>query len=100
MSGLARDAASSPASQPALLGAAGIAADVRIAAVLVAHVVVIQADDPHTTGGESIPQPALQLLGAIVGNGEVGLVGAIADRAVAQLVLVIARGRHPGPVAR
>src|SRR5262249_26468419 len=86
--------------QPSPLGAAGVAADIGVATVLVAHVVVVQADDAHATSGEGVPQPALQRIGAVVGDGEVGLVGAVADRAVAQLVLVVAGGGHPGAVTR
>ena len=43
--------------------------------------------------------PARARVGPGRGQREVGLVGAVADGAVAQLVLVVACGRHPRPVA-
>ena len=85
--------------QPSLLGAAGIAAHVGIAAVLVGHVVVGDADHPHRPGGESVPQPTGELgLAVGIGQLEIGLVGAKADRSVAEFVLVVAGRRHPRAV--
>ena len=86
--------------EPTLLGAAGVAAHVGVAAVLIADVVVGQADHPHRSGRERVPQASQLRIRAGVRQREVRLVGAVADRAVAQLVLVVARRRHPRPVAR
>ena len=84
--------------KPTLLLAARVAVHVEIAAVLVGHVVVVQADHPHRAGGERVPQPADLRAGPRIRDREVRLVGAVTDWPVAQFVLVITRRRHPWPV--
>ena len=86
--------------QPGLLRAVRIAADIGIAAVLIADVVVGDADHAHRAGGEGVPKPARHFgLAGRFRHREVGLIGLIADRSVAQFVLVVAGRGHPGAVA-
>src|SRR5215472_3432793 len=86
--------------EPCLLGSGRVSADVRVAAVLVGDVVVGDADDPHGTGREGVPKTARDLrLSGGLWQREVGLIRLIADRAIAELVLMIARRWHPGTVA-
>src|SRR5439155_15286596 len=59
--------------QPALLRATGVPAHVGVAAVLVAHVVVVQADHAYRAGGERVPQPAGLRVAVVGRHGEVGL---------------------------
>lgn len=73
--------------------------DVGVAGVLVGDVVVVEADDADRAGGERVPEAVQFVVGAGRGEVEVGLVGAVAGRAVAALVLVVAGGGHPGAVA-
>ena len=87
--------------QPRLLSAPRIAPHIGVAAVLVGDVVVGDADHPHRAGGEGVPEPARHLgLARRLGQLEVGLVGLIADRPVAEFVLVVTGRRHPRPPAR
>jgi hypothetical protein len=69
-------------------------------AVLVDDVVVGEADDAHVADGEGVPKSTSHVrLPRRRRQREVGLVGLIADRSVAELVLVVAGCRHPGAVA-
>ncbi len=83
--------------QPGLLSAGRIAPDVRVAAVLVANVIVGDADHAHRTGREGVPKPTRHIrLASRLRHREVGLIGPIPDRSVTQLVLVVAGRGHPG----
>src|SRR5258708_40239617 len=85
--------------QPGLLSPSRIAPDVGIAAVLVADVVVGDADHAHGAGGESVPKPTRHIrLASRFRHPEVGLISLIPDRSITHLVLVLARRRHPGTV--
>ena len=86
--------------QEALLRAARVAAHVRVPAVLVADVIVVQADDSYRTGGEGVPEPAQLGIGIRFWQSEVRLIGGVSDRSVASFVLVVARCGHPRPMAR
>lgn len=86
--------------QPAALRATRVAADVRVAAVLVGHIAVGEADDAHRAGGERVPEALELVVRAGVRRGEVRLIGRRTDRAVVLLVLVVADTRHPRPEAR
>ena len=91
--------------QPLQLLAAGVAgqdlvvagAQVGAGVDLVADVVVVQHDEQHRADLEAVPV-ALEVAGVVLRQGEAGLVGQVALRAVAGLVLVVAQGRHPRPV--
>ena len=56
--------------QPGLLRARRIAADIGVAAVLIADIVIGDADHPHRAGGEGVPEPARHI----------GLAGRLAAR--------------------
>ena len=86
--------------QEALLRAARVAAHVRVPAVLVADVIVVQADDSYRAGGEGVPEPAQLGVGIRFWQSEVRLIGGVSDRSVASFVLVVARCGHPRPMAR
>src|SRR6516165_4542724 len=86
--------------QPGLLSALRIAADVRITTVLVRDIVIGKADYARRADGECIPKPAgyIRLTGCLR-HREVGLIGLIADRSIAEFVLVVTGRGHPGTVA-
>src|SRR6185437_16756222 len=87
--------------EPRLLCALGIAPDIGIAAVLVADIVIGNADDAHRAHGEGVPEAARHIaLPRGRRQREIGLIGLIANGAIAELVLVIAGRRHPRAVAR
>src|SRR5260221_9730996 len=62
-----------------------------------ADVVVVQGDHPDRAGREGVPVAA-ELSRAVVRYLETGLVRRVALRAVTDLILMIASGRHPRPV--
>jgi hypothetical protein len=86
--------------EPGALCTPTVAAHVAVPAVLVADVVVGEGHHADRAGGEGVPEPAPLLLAAVVGQREPSLVCAVAERAVATFVLVVARRRHPWSVAR
>jgi hypothetical protein len=86
--------------QPSLLRASRIASDIGIAAVLITNVVIGEADDANRAGGEAVPETAgRHRLPVRIGKTEVGLVSLVADRSVAELILMIAGRWHPRPIA-
>ena len=86
--------------EPRLLRALRVAAHIGAAAVLVDDVVVGDADHPHRSDRERVPQAARHV-GLTAGRRqrEIGLISAVPDRPVPELVLVVARRGHPRPVA-
>src|SRR5215469_366510 len=86
--------------QPGLLSALRIAPDVRITTVLVRDIVIGKAYRDHRAHGECVPKPAgyIRLTGCLR-HREVGLIGLIPDRSIAEFVLVVAGRGHPGTVA-
>src|SRR5262244_4654070 len=83
--------------EPSFLSALGISTDVGIATVLVYDIVVGDADDVNRARREGIPEPSRNIRLTICRRqGKVGLIGSVADRPVAQLVLMVSCARHPG----
>src|SRR5215469_572228 len=86
--------------QPGSLSARRITPDVRVAAVLVRDIIVGKADHPHRSDRECIPKPAgCSRLTGCFRHREIGLIGLIPDRPIAEFVLVVAGRGHPGTVA-
>jgi hypothetical protein len=85
--------------EEATLRTSGVTPDIRVATILVANVVVVEADHPDGTRGERVPEAARLGIGIRSGQGEVRLIRAVSDGPVAQFVLVVARRGHPRPVA-
>ncbi len=78
-----------------------VAAVTAETAVLKAHVVIVDRNNPDRSDGEGVPVAGeVGHLRVIAREGEPGLVGEVALRTVADLVLVVARARHPRTVAR
>ena len=85
--------------KPMFLLTGRVAVHVEVAAVLEGDVVVVEADYPHRAGGERVPQAAGFRMRPGIGQLEVRLIAAVTDWPVTQFVFVIARRRHPWPVA-
>ncbi len=86
--------------QEGLLGAAAVATDVRIAAVLITDVIVVEGDHQHRADAERVPESLQLRRRAVARKPEVRLIGLerVGARPPVHLfVLVVAGGRHPRP---
>src|SRR5215469_302244 len=89
--------------EPCLLRTTAVAADVRVATILIADVIVVDRHKERRANAERVPQTAKVRRGTTPWKIEIGLIGLERIRpgaSVQALVLVVARSRHPGAKPR